>query len=40
MSSVATTIQKLFESEQSPSKVYDLLKGRVNRAGAGFSNAP
>ena len=33
MSSVAVAIQALFESEQSPSKVFDLLKSRASRFG-------
>ena len=33
MSSVAVTIQELFESGQSPSKICNLLKGRVSRSG-------
>ena len=33
MSSVAVTIQGLFESGQSPSKIRDLLKGRASRFG-------
>ena len=33
MSSVAVTIQELFESGQSPSKICDLLKGRASRSG-------
>ena len=33
MSSAAVTIQELFESGQSPSKICDLLKGRANRSG-------
>ena len=32
MSSVAVTIQALFESGQSPSKIYNLLKGRASRS--------
>ena len=33
MISVAITIQKLFESGQSTSKICDLLKGRASRSG-------
>ena len=33
MSSVAVTIQELFESGKSPSKICDLLKGRASRSG-------
>ena len=33
MSSVAATIQELFESGQSPSKICDLLKSRASRSG-------
>ena len=33
MSSVAVTIQELFESWQSPSKIRNLLKGRASRSG-------
>ena len=33
MSSVAVSIQELFESGQSPSKMYDLLKDRASRSG-------
>ena len=34
MSFVAATIQELFESGQSPSKICDLLKSRANRSGS------
>ena len=33
ISSVAVTIQELFESKQSPSKIFDLLKSRASRPG-------
>ena len=33
MSLVAVTIQELFESGQTPSKICDLLKGRASRSG-------
>ena len=33
MSSVAVTIQVLFEPEQSPSKICNFLKGRASRSG-------